>query len=87
MDWRHLRKNLEDVFHGMAYLGHERHLRGQAADLDDLFLLVAYLDLFGIPNPAVFYLLDLYPYLVGEFHLWHRRMGFDRSPLASFTCC
>jgi hypothetical protein len=33
------------------------------------------------------YLLELYPHLLGEFHLWHRRMGMDRSPLANFSCC
>jgi hypothetical protein len=50
-------------------------------------MLLACMEVFGLPNPAAFYLLDLYPWLVDEFHLWHRRMGFDRSPLASFACC
>lgn len=87
MDWRTARRNLADFFHGMAYGGHEKHLRQQAADLDDLFLLMTCMETFGLPNPAAYYLLDLYPYLVEEFHLWHRRMGMDRSPLANFSCC
>ncbi len=78
---------LRDMFRGMAYGGHRRHLRGQAVELQDLFLLLCYMDLVGLPNPAALYLLDVYPYVVEEFHLWHRRMGFDRSPLATFSCC
>ncbi len=87
MDWLAAWKNLTDFFHGLAYGGHEKHLRGQAADLDDLFMLMAFMEMFGLPNPAAYYLLDLYPYLAEDFHLWHRRMGFDRSPLATFSCC
>ncbi len=87
MDLRDLRQILADFFHGMAFGGHEKHLRGRAADLNDLFMLMAYMEMLGLPNPAAFYLLDFYPYLVEEFHLWHRRMGFDRSPLATFSCC
>jgi hypothetical protein len=87
MDWLRFRTNVADFFHGMAFGGHEKYLRGRAADLNDLFMLMAYMEMVGLPNPAAFYLLDVYPYLVEEFHLWHRRMGFDRSPLATFSCC
>jgi hypothetical protein len=78
---------VRDVFRGMAYAGHRRQLRGQAADLHDLFLLLCYMDVMGLPNPAALYLLDVYPFVVEEFHVWHRRMGMDRSPLATFSCC
>ncbi len=87
MDWLHLRRNVADFLHGMAFGGRESHLRGRAADLNDLFMLMAYMEMVGLPNPAAYYLLDLYPCLIEEFHLWHRRMGFDRSPLATFSCC
>ncbi len=87
MDWLLWRQNVSDLFRGMAFGGHEKHLRGQAAELNDLFMLMVYMEMFGLPNPAAFYLLDLYPCLVDEFHLWHRRMGIDRSPLATFSCC
>ncbi len=87
MDWLAAWKNVADFFHGMAFGGHEKHLRGRAADLNELFMLMAYMEMVGLPNPAAYYLLDLYPCLLEEFHLWHRRMGFDRSPLATFSCC
>ena len=87
MDASELWRNVADVFEGMALSGHRRQLRAEALDLEDLFLLMCFMDLLGLPNPGALYLLDVYPYLVEEFHLWHRRMGFDRSPLATLSCC
>ena len=82
-----LRDNILDFFHGAAYGAYERELRLQAAELNDLFLLLCYMEIVGLPNPATLYLLDIYPYLHDQFHLWHRRMGMDRSPLGSLPCC
>lgn len=87
MRWHALSDTLAEIFQGMAYVGYERHRRAQAIDLNDLFLLLSFMELVGLPNPATLYLLEIYPYLLEEFHLWHRRMGMDRSPLANFSCC
>ena len=65
----------------------ERELRRQAGELNDLFLLLCYMEIVGLPNPATLYLLDVYPYLLEQFHAWHRRMGMDRSPLGNLPCC
>ncbi|MEI6668887.1 MAG: cory-CC-star protein [Acidobacteriota bacterium] len=72
---------------GMAFLRYERDLRGQVVELNDLFLLICFMESVGLPNPAMAYLLEVYPLLLDECHLWHRRMGMDRSPLASLPCC
>ena len=87
MDWDQLAKNARDFVEGMAASGYRRRLRGQALELNDLFLLLCYMDLLGLPNPAALYLFDVYPYVLDELHLWHRRLGMDRSPLADFSCC
>ena len=87
MRWDDLRQHASDILHGMALAGHERQLRGQAMELADLFLLLCFMDSLGLPNPAALYLLEVFPSLLEEFHLWHRRMGADRSPLAAFSCC
>jgi predicted Kef-type K+ transport protein len=87
MEWNEVRRNLGDFLRGMALAGHEKRLREGAMDLQDLFLLVSFMDMLGLPNPAMLYLLEIYPYFLEEFHLWHRRMGVDRSPLASLACC
>jgi hypothetical protein len=80
-------QNLADVFRGMALAGHRRQTRSDAIELQDLFLLMCFMDALGLPNPAALYLIDVQPFLVEEFHLWHRRMGADRSPLSTFACC
>ena len=80
-------KNIRDFLHGAAYGQYERELRRQAGELNDLFLLLCYMEIVGLPNPATLYLLPVYPYLLEQFHVWHRRMGMDRSPLGTLPCC
>ena len=87
MSWRDVAERGRDVLQGMALTGYRRQLRVEAIDLQDLFLLLCYMETLGLPNPAALYLLDVYPYFLQEFHLWHRRMGMDRSPLAGLGCC
>jgi hypothetical protein len=41
----------------------------------------------ALPNPATLYLLEVYPYLLEQFHIWHRRMGIEHSPIGSLPCC
>jgi hypothetical protein len=41
----------------------------------------------ALPNPATLYLLEVYPYLLEQFHQWHRRMGIEHSPIGSLPCC
>ncbi|WP_284139312.1 MULTISPECIES: cory-CC-star protein [unclassified Virgibacillus] len=60
-----------------------RELRGE----DDLFFLLLYSELLGVPNPAYYFTLELYPYIIEDFHDWHLRMGMDKSPLSGIRCC
>ena len=71
---------------GLAFTAGGRH-EGLGTFNKIAFLGDGYLELMGVPNPAAFYLLDMYPLLLDEFHLWHRRMGIDHSPLGSLPCC
>lgn len=85
--WGRVRRTAHELLEGMALTGYRRRLRNEAIELNDLFLLLCYMDLLGLPNPAALSLFEVYPYFLEEFHLWHRRMGMDRSPLADFSCC
>jgi hypothetical protein len=76
-----------ELLEGMALAGYRRQLRAEAIALDDLFLLLCYMDMLGLPNPAAFCLFDVYPYVLDEFHRWHRRVGMPRSPLTDIGCC
>jgi hypothetical protein len=81
------RRNLGDFMRGVALGRYEQILRQQTAELNDLFLLLCFMEAAALPNPATLYLLEVYPYLLEQFHQWHRRMGIDRSPLGSLPCC
>jgi hypothetical protein len=56
-------------------------------DEDDLFMLLVFSEMMGVPNPASYYTLELQPILFERFHEWHIRMGMERSPLEGFRCC
>ena len=54
---------------------------------DDLFMLLVFSEMLGVPNPASYFTLELQPLLWEDFHAWHKRMGMEHSPLESFRCC
>jgi len=54
---------------------------------DDLFMMVCFSELLGLPHPMSYYTLELYPYYADRFHQWHKRMGIEHSPLDSIKCC
>ena len=87
MSWEEYRQQIADILHGASVDRYERHMRQQTGELNDLFLLLCFMEATALPNPATLYLLEVYPYLLEQFHQWHRRMGIDRSPLGSLPCC
>jgi hypothetical protein len=54
---------------------------------EDLFLLLVFSEMMGVPNPAAYHTLELLPLVYEEFHDWHLRMGMERSPLDHIRCC
>jgi hypothetical protein len=54
---------------------------------DDLFRLLVFSEMMGVPNPASYHTLELLPLIYEEFHDWHVRMGMERSPLDHIRCC
>ncbi len=87
MSWSLFQRRLAEVLRGAAVSRYERDLRQQTAELNDLFLLLCFMEAMGLPNPATLYLLEVYPYLLEQFHLWHKRMGIEHSPLGNLPCC
>ncbi|TFH99267.1 cory-CC-star protein [Micrococcus lylae] len=56
-------------------------------DEEDLFMMMVFSDALGVPNPAAYYTVELLPVVYERFHEWHRRMGMERSPLDTVSCC
>ena len=66
---------------------HRGALAREQRDEDDLFMLLVFSEMMGVPNPASYHTLELLPLLYEEFHAWHLRMGMERSPLDHIRCC
>jgi hypothetical protein len=88
------REELREAWKRLRHLVREYYVaphRGAVArarrDEDDLFMLLVFSEMLGVPNPASYYTLELQPILYERFHEWHQRMGMERSPLDGFRCC
>ena len=83
---KHIRKAIEKYDEIISH-SHKAEIKRELRDENDLFLLLCFSELLGIPNPVSFYTLELYPYILEEFHEWHLRMGMEKSPLDHIRCC
>lgn len=68
-------------------LPHKGEIARELRQEDDLFFLLLYSEMIGIPNPVYYYTLELYPYMLEDFHDWHVRMVVEKSPFSGFRCC
>jgi hypothetical protein len=80
-------RKIFDMYDQMISLGHQAEVKRELRDEDDLFLLLCFSEMLGIPNPVSYYTLELYPVVVERFHEWHKRMGMEKSPLEGIRCC
>ena len=80
-------KSLFKYYDEVLRLPHRAEIARELRDEDDLFMLLCYSEMLGIPNPAFYYTLELYPYIIEKFHEWHLRMGLEKSPLTGIRCC
>jgi len=81
--WRHHWQNIKTwvagFLYGMMFYETERYFRRQRADLENLFALVLFGDMFGVPILPPVYSLRLLPYVVPTINLWKRRMLRERD--------
>lgn len=61
-------------------------LRREARRRDDTLRALLLLESLGVDNPVAYETLDAVPYLVSDFHEWHRRMGRDEFGDAGVCC-
>ena len=85
--WSHAAARLRSLLAEFYVVPYRGAIARAKRDEDDLFMLLVYTELMGIPNPAAYYTLELQPLLLERFHAWHRRMGLEHSPLDHFRCC
>ncbi|SFE79372.1 cory-CC-star protein [Alteribacillus iranensis] len=80
-------KKLLEFYDEVLSLPHKSEMKREIRDEDDVFLLLCFSELLGIPNPVSYYTLELYPEMIERFHEWHLRMGMEKSPLTGIRCC
>jgi hypothetical protein len=66
---------------------HRTEIAREIRDEEDLFMLLCFSEMLGLPNPAFYYTLELYPVIIERFHDWHLRAGMEKSPLEGIRCC
>lgn len=80
-------KKLIGLYDEILKQPHRTELARELRDEEDLFMLLCFSEMVGVPNPAFYYTLELYPLLIERFHAWHLRMGMETSPLDGIRCC
>jgi hypothetical protein len=76
-----------EIYEGIYFAPYRSQIQREYLRERDLFLLVGFSDLLGVPNPVAFHTLELYPELIEQFHEWHIRMGLPQAPEGGFRCC
>lgn len=72
--WKAWKEWVSGVLYGMTFYEFELTFRRQRADLEHLFVLIAFGDLLGIPIIPPYYSLRLLPYVVPMISTWKRRL-------------
>ncbi|GGN53305.1 hypothetical protein GCM10007971_09630 [Oceanobacillus indicireducens] len=80
-------KRIIEIYEEILRMPHRTEIARELREEDDIFLLLLYSEMIGIPNPVYYYTLELYPYMIEKFHDWHLRMGMEKSPLSGIRCC
>lgn len=88
--WRRLSravKRAAEIYEGIAVAPYRAEIARRYGRQRDAFMLATFSDALGVPNPAEFYSLELLPYLMEDFHEWHRRVGLEEAPEGGWRCC
>lgn len=88
--WRRAARRLRaarEIYEGVFIAPYRSQVYREFRRERDLFFLIGFADLLGVPSPLAFYTLELYPDLIEQFHEWHLRMGLDTPPEGGFRCC
>lgn len=87
MKWPQMFSQALAFYDEAVSLPHKAEVKRELRDEDDMFYLLCFSEMLGLPNPVFYYTLELYPEMIDQFHEWHLRMGMEKSPLESIRCC
>lgn len=84
---RDIWRQIQTFYKEMYYVPYRQTMQREIQNEEDVFKLLAFSEVLGIPNPVSYYTLELMPLMLEEFHEWHTRMGMEKSPLDGIRCC
>ena len=80
-------RTLARLYEETAMAPYRREVLRAEARQRDAFMVATIADALGAPSPVELYTLELLPYLMEDFHAWHRRAGLERAPEGGWRCC
>ena len=83
----HAARALLRIYEEIGIAPYRREILRAEARQRDAFLVATLGDALGAPSPVELYTLELLPYLMEDFHAWHRRAGHERAPEGGWRCC
>jgi hypothetical protein len=72
-------KTLREIMYGFTVHELDMELRKEKGGIDDLFMLVVFGDLVGLPILPPYYSIRLLPYIIPTFNTWKRRLLRERD--------
>lgn len=87
MEILELLKKMASTYDEILQQPHRTEIARELRDEEDLFTLLCFSEMLGLSNPAFYFTLELYPFVIERFHDWHLRMGMEKSPLNGIRCC
>lgn len=83
----HALRTLARLYEEIGIAPYRREILRAQARQRDAFMVATIAESLGAPSPVEFYTLELLPYLMEDFHAWHRRAGLERAPEGGWRCC
>jgi hypothetical protein len=72
--WKKSLKVLREILYGLTVHEMDLELRKDRGNLDQLFMLIVFGDLVGLPLLPPYYSMRLLPYIVPSIKTWKRRL-------------
>jgi hypothetical protein len=72
-------KTLREIMYGFTIHELDLEIRKERGHIDDLFMLVVFGDLVGLPLLPPYYSVRLLPYIIPNFNNWKRRILRERD--------
>ncbi len=72
--WKYIKNILKEFSDGAFKAMVSEKMRGDIYELEDIFMLLCFSELIGIPNPVSYYTIELIPLVAHRLPSWEKRL-------------